>query len=137
MPPSITYGRQRQKYERRGQLCTYLTGGLGGVALLGAGDVANGLFLEVHPVLRAGFFTLVIVTGGLLGLAYTGFSWAKTVLDRLVEDGTVSDSATYDRTKYPPPRQADMLYRIATILVATTALWLMTTAWIGAAVAHH
>ncbi|MFG1622518.1 hypothetical protein [Kribbella sp. NPDC049227] len=125
------YSRQIAKYQRRMRLCFYFTGGLGGIALYGAGDVAAGVFND-RPFYRAVFFSLALGAGGLLGLAYGGFEWASTRLERLVEDGVVKKTDPYDRKKYPPPRVRDWIYRGGTVLTVAAGGWLLFAVWCAA-----
>ncbi|TCC30507.1 MULTISPECIES: hypothetical protein [Kribbella] len=133
MAATGTFERQSEKYQRRAQLCTYLAGGLAGIALFGAGDVGNGLFSDVKPFYRAVFFTLAFSTGACLGMSYSGFQWAATVLRRLADDGVFRMTDPYDAVTYPAPMRTEFTYRIGSVLLCLTGAWLLVTAWIDVA----
>ena len=92
--------------------------------------MANGLFGDVHPIFRAVLYTGILITGGLVGLAYSDFNWHKTIVDRLIEDNVVKSDDPYDRNAHPPPNFAEKLYLISTVLVPLNGVWLLITAWV-------
>jgi hypothetical protein len=127
----VTNRRQTEKYEGRTQLCLYLAGGLGGIALFAAAD--NVFLATTHPVFGAVLLSLGLLAGGALGMAYSGYRWELTRLRRRIEDG-LDGSAEYDRTVQPPNSQYEFLYRAGTILVAVTGAWLVLAAWLSVAI---
>jgi hypothetical protein len=123
---TTTNARQAEKYSRRCQLCLYLLGGLGGIALFASADNA---LLATRPALGAILLTLGLLAGGVLGLAYSGYQWEQTLMQRRIEDG-LEASAPYDRNAHPPNRSYELLYRLGTILVVAAGAWLVLSAWL-------
>ncbi len=104
----------------------YLAGGLGGIALFATAD--NTFLSTTHPVFGATLLTLGLLAGGALGLAYSGYQWEHTVMQRRIDDG-LDASAAYDRSMHPPNRRYEHLYRAGSALVAVTGAWLVISAW--------
>jgi hypothetical protein len=132
--PVVTNLRQSEKYQRRTQLCLYLTGGLGGIALFASAD--NVFLTTTHPVYGAVLLTLGLVAGAVLGMAYAGYQWEFAQMQRRIDDG-LSGSAPYDRSLYPPNPRYEQLYRAGSILVALTGAWLVASAWLSVAAGTH
>lgn len=80
---------------RRGKdMATVLGGGgLAGIVVLGAGDLAAYVFEHAPSVLVPAFTVAVLLTAYLLGMSYSGYDRQGRNLERLLDDGTVTADA--------------------------------------------
>lgn len=124
-----TVQRGIDKCRRRKELTLFIGGGgLGGLALFGAGDLAGGFFQHVPGEVTAIFVTLALMSGLCLAFAYSGFEYEATLLERQVEDKKLLATGFLPAT-WRLPRPAEYSYRAATILIPCTGAWLLVAVW--------
>jgi hypothetical protein len=132
-PGPIDHATQLAKYRHRERLIIYVSGGLGGVALIGPSFVSSSPFIEEYPWLRATFVTIVVAAGGFLGMAYGAYENAAEQLSRRIDREENLAGLDYDPTADAyRPANAELFYRIGTILVPAAAVWLLIVVWLEA-----
>jgi len=106
-------------------------GGLAGLVVLGAGDLASYVFSRVPAVLLPIFAVAVLITGCLIGLAYSNFDAHARMMQRVLDTGTLTPedpAPTLDRLRRATAlRWASMVSLIVTALILVTAccfVWL-------------
>jgi hypothetical protein len=128
-PERQTVQRGIDKCKRRKELTLYIGGGgLGGLALFGAGDLAGQFFQHVPGEVTAIFVTSALVSGLCLAFAYAGFEYEATLLERRIQDKEIAATDSLPTT-WRLPRPAEHLYKAATILVVVTGVWLLVAVW--------
>ena len=132
-PGLIDHATQLAKYRHRERLIIYVSGGLGGIALIGPTFVSSSSFIEENPWLRAAFVTIVVFAGGFLGMAYGGYENAAEQLSRRIDREENLAGLPYDPTAdVHRPANAELFYRIGTILVPAASVWLLVIVWLEA-----
>ncbi len=106
-------------------------GGLAGLVLLGAGDLASYVFSRAPAVLLPIFGVAVLITGCLIGLAYSNFDAQARTVQRLLDAGTLAPAAPapgQERLRRASAfRWASMVALLVTALILVTAccfVWL-------------
>ncbi|HEY5881496.1 MAG TPA: hypothetical protein VIU11_21480 [Nakamurella sp.] len=116
---------------RRGKDLALLLGGggLAGVVVLGAGDLASYVFGHAPAVLIPAFVVGVLLTAFLIGMSYTEFDRQGRRLERLLDHGTVTAEATAPDTDRI--RRAAGLRRTAMLVLLLTSLVLVAASlWV-------
>jgi hypothetical protein len=131
-----TFRQLANEYDRLVGLATYVGGGVGGLGLLGAGDLGNSLFGDVPTWIASLFVTSAIAAGACAALAYSGVRWAKLELDQYLADNATGehaideDSLLESRSDLPAqPIRAHNCLRAAVLLVVFSGLWLIVAVW--------
>ena len=104
-------------------------GGLAGLVVLGAGDLAAYVFSRAPAVLLPIFGVAVLITGCLIGLAYSNFDAQARTVQRLLDAGTLAAPAPgQERLRRASAfRGASMVALLVTALILVTAccfVWL-------------
>jgi hypothetical protein len=134
--PKWTLERRRRHYDMRATTSLRLLAAVGGLAVIGAGDLA-GQHLGVGPCSRgwcavpwpATVVSLLLITGALLGLSWSNFSHAARVIE--VAIGGDDDKARDEWLKggKGDPTGAEIVYRTGTVLFVLTGLALIIGFW--------
>jgi hypothetical protein len=128
---TVTVARAIEICERRKALTLFIGGGgLGGLGLFGAGDLASWMFQRVSPVMSALFYSGVLFGGYCVGRAYTGYEYRETALKRQIDDGGKRDDIIF--ADEVSPREAKVFYGASLILVVLAGIILLLTAWLSA-----
>jgi hypothetical protein len=125
---TVTVARAIEICERRKALTLYIgAGGLGGLGLFGAGDLASWMFQRVPPIMSALFYSGILLGGFCLGRAYSGYEYRATSLKRQIDDGgKLDDTILADEVS---PREAKAFYGASMVLVTLAGIILLLTAW--------
>ncbi|MBB5856286.1 hypothetical protein ACFQ05_25760 [Amycolatopsis umgeniensis] len=124
-----TVRREIEVAERRKGLTLYLGGGgLGGLGLFGAGDVATGIWDRAPGVLLPLFVTMVSVTGYCLARGYGGYEYRATTLERDIEDGKRKEA---DEVGDTVSKAVKTYYTLAPVCLVLTAACLLVAVWWG------
>ena len=106
-------------------------GGLAGLVVLGAGDLASYIFSRAPAVLLPIFGVGLLITAPLIGLAYSNFDAQARSMQRLLDTGTLAPTAPApapDRLRRATDfRWAAMVALFGTALILVTAccfVWL-------------
>jgi hypothetical protein len=122
-----TVRREIEVAQRRKELTLYFGGGgLGGLGLFGAGDVATGIWARAPHVLLPLFITLILVTGYCLARGYSGYEYRATTLERDIKDGRRQET---DDVGDAVSKAVKVYYTASTISLATTASCLLLAVW--------
>jgi len=116
---------------RRGKDLALLLGGggLAGLVVLGAGDLASYVFGHAPAALIPAFVVGVLLSAYLIGMSYSEFDRQGSRLERLLDDGTVTaEAAAPDAERI---RRAAGLRRAAMLLLLLTSLVLVAASlWV-------
>jgi hypothetical protein len=121
-----TYQRRAEKCRRGVARTGYVAAGLGGIGLFGAGDVASQVFQNAG-VLRALFFSAVLIAGAALACAYYSFEWEAVRIERSMADGVLVAGEPIPADWGTPV--AEHYFRVGLGLVILAGLILLAAAW--------
>lgn len=120
-----TNGRRHAHYEWRAQTSLTLLAGVGGLSVIGAGDLAGN---NLNAWWAALVVTLLLAAGGCLGMSWSTFSHGERVLKSAMEkDSTLKDKAWTSGAQYDP--DGENLYRAGTIAIVLAGAALVIAFW--------
>ena len=94
-----TYKTRLRKYKRREQMVIWVGAGLAGLIALCAGDA----FDNAPLWLKALEVTVILIGGAFIALTRVKFEWAATVIERKLEDGSITaDDLVPEDDKWSP-----------------------------------
>ncbi|MGI5292199.1 hypothetical protein ACQEVF_54120 [Nonomuraea polychroma] len=114
------------KYKRRKLLTVYLSGGLGGLGLFGAGDLAANIFSKSPALFAPLFITFALTTAILFAFSYVGYEWQETLLLR---EFPKEDDRWLTERVWKPPARTEICYRAGFIFLGATGTCLLFAAW--------
>jgi hypothetical protein len=134
--PPWTMERRRRHYDMRATYSLRLLAALGGLAVIGAGDLA-GQNLGVGPCSHgwcavpwpATVVTFFLATGASLGWSWSSFSHAARVLEVEIGGRDNKGNEEWLAGRTHDPTGAETVYRIGTILMALSGLVLLAGFW--------
>lgn len=98
-------------------------GGVAGLVVLGAGDLASYMFSHAPAVLLPLFVVSVLLTAFLIGMSYSSYDQQISVLQRQLDDGSLApDDVIVDPGRQ---RRAVRLRRWSLVFLLATALILV------------
>ena len=123
-PPAAadTNAERKAQYEERARRTLWIGAGLLGVIALVAGDLSAQVITNAPAILVALIPTLLVLAGGALGYARSGFEWAA---HQLPDDDANANSKPAEDW----PAFAELMYLSALSLVATAAVIYLVAFW--------
>ena len=119
-----TNAARKKQYEERARRTLWIGAGLLGLIALVAGDLSAQVITGAPAVLLAAIPTLLVLAGGALAYARSGFEWAAHQLPTDAAD----DSATPEKGW---PEFSEFMYLSALLLVASAAVAYLVAFWWG------
>jgi hypothetical protein len=119
-------------FRHQAQLTAYFAGGLAGIALFGAEYMGSAAFPDGHPWTRAIFVTLGLISGAVLGIAYSKLHQNGIALQRKVDRSEGFGAQPYVNPDEKSQKRTEYIYFLGLAGVTAAGGWLALVTWMDA-----